>query len=235
MDHSPDHSPDRSPDDSPLDDAHPVAPAPADHPSDADDVLESARWFAGIVRASTSAALDAPAGDVEWSCWRTAEHVGDDMLAYALQLASGASEDYLPLLAADGGDDIVRVDPAAGPEGLAESVEGLAVLLASQVRTSAPAARAFHPHGTSDACGFAAMGVVELLVHGYDVARGLGVDVGPGAPHPLPAGPAGRAVARLFRDAPRTRPEAALLWCTGRIALPGVPRRDRWRWDSSVR
>ncbi|ACZ21052.1 hypothetical protein Sked_11060 [Sanguibacter keddieii DSM 10542] len=230
-----DHPQDHSPDDSPLDDVHLVAPAPADRPSDADDVLESARWFSALVRGATSAALDAPAGDVEWSCWRTAEHVGDDMLAYALQLASGASEDYLPLLAADGGDDIVRVDPSAGPEGLADSVEGLAVLLASQVRTSAPSARAFHPHGTSDACGFAAMGVVELLVHGYDVGRGLGVDVGPASSLPLPAGPAGRAVARLFQEAPRTRPEAALLWCTGRIALPGVPRRDRWRWDSSVR
>jgi hypothetical protein len=235
MNQSPGHSPDRSPDHSPPDDVHPVPPAPADRPSDADDVLESARWFSTLVRGASPAGLDAPAGDVEWSCWRTAEHVGDDMLAYALQLASGASEDYLPLLAADGGDDVVRVDRTAGPEGLAQSVEALAALLAAQVRTSTPGARAFHPHGTSDACGFTAMGVVELLVHGYDVARGLGVDVGPGSSSPLPAGPAGRAVARLFQEAPRSRPEAALLWCTGRIALPGVPRRDRWRWDSSVR
>lgn len=214
-------------------DAHDAPPV--SRSADADDVLESARWFAALLRSATTAELDAPAGDVEWSCWRTAEHVGDDMLAYALQLSSGASEDYLPLLAADGGDDVVRVDPAAGPEGLAQSVEALAVLLATQVRTATPDARAFHPHGTSDACGFAAMGVVELLVHGYDVARGLSVDVGPGRPHALPEGPAGRAVERLFREPPRSRPGAALLWCTGRIALPGVPRRDRWRWDSSVR
>lgn len=222
--------------DSPLDDGHPDALPSADpRRSDADDVLEAARWFADLVRTGTREDLEAVAGDVEWSCWRTAEHVGDDMLAYALQLASGATQDYLPLLAADGGDDIVRVDPAADPDVLAQCVLGLAALLATQVRTSGPEVRAYHPAGLSDACGFAAMGVVEILVHGYDVARGLGVDIGPGRPHALPAGPAGRAVERLFDDAPRSRPEAALLWCTGRIALPGVPRRDRWRWDSSVR
>lgn len=220
----------------PLDDGRTDAlPAGGSRGSDADDVLEAARWFADVVRTGTPETLEAVAGDVEWSCWRTAEHVGDDMFSYALQLASGASEDYLPLLAADGGDDIVRVDPAAGPEGLAQSVLGLTALLAAQVRAAAPEVRAYHPYGLSDACGFAAMGVVEVLVHGYDVARGLGVDVGPGRPHALPAGPAARAVERLFADAPRSRPEAALLWCTGRIALPGVPRRDRWRWDSSVR
>lgn len=203
--------------------------------SDAQDILESAAWFADLLLAATAAELDAPAGDVEWSCWRTAEHVGDDMLAYALQLAARAPDDYLPLVAADGGDDVVRVAPTAGPQGLASSVQALATLLAAQVSSAGPDARAFHPHGVSDATGFAAMGVVEILVHGYDVARGLGTDIGPGRPHALPAGPAERAVARLFDDAPTTRPEASLLWCTGRIALPGAPRRATWRWDSSVR
>lgn len=203
--------------------------------SDALDVLDSAQWFAGLLLSATTEQLQSPAGDVEWSCWRTAEHVGDDMLAYALQLAAQAPDDYLPLLAADGGDDVVRVDPAAGPTGLAASVQALAALLAAQVGTATPDARAFHPHGVSDATGFAAMGVVELLVHGYDVGRGLGTDIGPGRPHALPSGPAGRAVTRLFDDAPSSRPEAALLWCTGRIALPSIPRRSLWRWDSSVR
>lgn len=203
--------------------------------SDAQDILDSARWFAELLLTATTQELDVPAGDVEWSCWRTAEHVGDDMLAYALQLAAQAPDDYLPLTAADGGDDVVRVAATAGTQGLATTVQALAALLAAQVGTAGPDARAFHPHGVSDPTGFAAMGVVEILVHGYDVAQGLGVDIGPGRPHALPAGPAERAVGRLFDEAPATRPEASLLWCTGRIALPGAPRRSRWRWDSSVR
>ena len=100
---------------------------------------------------------------------------------------------------------------------------------------TAPDARAYHPYGISDGPGFAAMGVVELLVHGYDVAQGLGVDVTPASRLPIPEGPALRAVHRLFAHPPGARPAAALLWCTGRIPLPGTPRRTRWTWDSAVR
>lgn len=205
------------------------------HPVTADDVRECVRWLTEVLHAGSRADLDAPAGDVAWSCWRTGEHVVDDLLAYALQLAGLPTVDYVPLVAADGSGDIVRVDRSTGVAGLSEALRASGELLATQVAVAPPEARAYHPHGLSDGPGFAAMGVVELLVHGYDIARGVDLDVTPAGPLPLPEGPALRAVQRLFPDPPRARPAAALLWCAGRIALPGRARLSRWTWDSSVR
>lgn len=204
-------------------------------PVTADDVRESAHWLVGVIHAGNHGNLDSPAGDLAWSCWRTCEHVVDDMLAYALQLAGRPRLAYLPLVAADGGDDLVRIDRSSGVAGLVESVQAGTELLAAQVTLTHPSARAFHPSGLSDGPGFAALGVVEILVHGYDVARGLGVDVTSAGHLPIPEGPALRAVQRLFVHPPGARPAAALLWCTGRIALPGRSRQTRWTWDSSVR
>lgn len=49
-----------------------------------------------------------------------------------------------------------------------------------------------------------------------------------------PLRPAARLVkatlTRLFPWAPDADPWPALLWCNGRIALPGLPRQDRWAW-----
>lgn len=212
-----------------------VGDQPAPGPVTADDVRTSAHWFAQVLRAGEGGDLAAPAGDVTWTCWRTGEHVVDDMLAYALQLAGQPQHDYLPLVAADGGDDVARVDRSSGVGGLTDTLLASAELLATQVACARPEARAFHPHGLSDGPGFGAMGVIELLAHGFDVARGLGVDVTPAGDLPIPEGPALRAVTRLFAHPPGARPAAALLWCTGRIALPGRARQTRWRWDSTVR
>jgi hypothetical protein len=73
------------------------------------------------------------------------------------------------------------------------------------------------------------MGVVETLVHTYDIALGLGLDWRP------PARLCAPVLARLFPDAPPGDPSALLLWCTGRITLDGRPRREQWRWDATVR
>ena len=203
-------------------------------PVTADDVRAGARWFTQVLEGGRPGDIDARAGDLDWACWRACEHVVNAMLAYALQLAGQPREGYLPLVASDGGD-LARVDRSSGVDGLAATLVASAELFATQVAVAQPDARAYHPSGLSDGTGFAAMGVVELLVHGYDVARGLGVDVTPAGDLPLPEGPALRAVSRLFPRAPGARPAAALLWCTGRIALPGVSRQTQWRWDSSVR
>ena len=73
------------------------------------------------------------------------------------------------------------------------------------------------------------MGVVETLVHTYDIARGLGLDWVP------PAELCAPALARLFPDALPGDPSAALRWCTGRTVLDDRPRRAQWRWDGAVR
>ena len=66
---------------------------------------------------------------------------------------------------------------------------------AAMVCRTAPDVRAHHVFGNSDPEGFAAMGVVEILVHMDSVAAGLGVGW-----HP-PADLCDRALARLFPPA----------------------------------
>jgi hypothetical protein len=61
-------------------------------------------------------------------------------------------------------------------------------------------------------------------VHSDDAARGLGVPFAP------PYGLVKATLTRLFPWAPDAEPWPALLWCNGRIALPGLPRQDRWAW-----
>ena len=63
-------------------------------------------------------------------------------------------------------------------------------------------------------------------MHGFDVARTLGVTLQP------PADLCQRAIDRLFPDLPEhPDPWERLLWATGRAALPGHPKRESWRWD----
>lgn len=210
--------------------------ARTDHSPDVvagDDVRTATRWLAGYLVQHPVTAFDAQAGPVRWSCWTTAEHVVDDLLAYALQLAALPRLAYVPLVGPRGEDEIAHVDRAAGTAGLCEALLGGGELLATLAETRPVAARAYHPYGTSDAAGFAAMGVVEVLVHGHDVLLGLA-----GEHVPFPEGLAPRVLARLFPDvepAPDDDPDLLLLWATGRGELPGRGRRTRWRWDASVR
>jgi hypothetical protein len=98
------------------------------------------------------------------------------------------------------------------------------------VRTTPPDVRSYHGFGISDAEGFAAMGIVETLVHTYDLAGGLGLEWEP------PAGLCARVLARLFPNAPEgTDPWPTLLWATGRWELPGHARVTKWQWDGTVR
>ncbi len=98
------------------------------------------------------------------------------------------------------------------------------------VRTTPPAVRAHHVHGASDPEGFAAMGIVETLVHTHDLAEGLGLAWTP------PAGMCSRVLARLFPDAPLTTdPWPTLLWATGRSELSGHARLTTWRWYGEPR
>jgi hypothetical protein len=73
------------------------------------------------------------------------------------------------------------------------------------------------------------MGIVEVLVHTFDIAEGLDLSWRP------PPDLCSPALARLFPEAPRGAPAEVLLWCTGRASLGDRPRQAGWRWDSSVR
>jgi hypothetical protein len=94
-------------------------------------------------------------------------------------------------------------------------------VLASMVRTSPAHVRAFHPAGTADPEGFAALGCNEALLHGNDIAQGFGLSLDP------PRDVCRRVLARLYPQAPTefadTDPWTSLLWTGGRTELPGHP------------
>jgi uncharacterized protein (TIGR03083 family) len=165
----------------------------------------------------------APAGTLEWDCWHTAEHIGDCLLSYAGQLVIRPEGRYVRFAA--------KADADASAEQVLEFAEMGGRILAATVRAASPELRADHPSGRADPEGFAAMGCVETLVHGEDIARGLGVALDP------PRDVCQRVMARMFPDAPldpaNTDPWAGLLWSAGRIELPGRPHVLQWRWHGA--
>jgi uncharacterized protein (TIGR03083 family) len=154
-----------------------------------------------------------PAGSLTWTCWTTAAHVAHDLTAYAMQFSARAQHRYLPL--------DLRVRPGTPPHEILEITSAAGHLLATTLAAAPPDARAWH-WGPTDASGFAALGVNETLVHTYDISQGLGI------PWLPPADLAAAVLDRLFPEAPPGDPVRALLWCTGRIALPDRPRRTSW-------
>ncbi|MGK5679508.1 maleylpyruvate isomerase N-terminal domain-containing protein [Actinoplanes sp. URMC 104] len=201
-----------------------------------DDVTHAVHLAAATLTAATDRDWEAPAGDLTWTCWETVEHVADDLFTYAAQLSLTepsltTNVPYGWQHRREGGPGLtVFVDRADGPDGLLRVLESSGGLLAAMVAVAPPERMSFHSYGASDPSGFAAMGVVEVLVHMHDLAAGLKLDWTP------PADLCARALARLFPDAPGdTDPWTALLWCTGRLELPGRPRLTTWKWDGSPR
>jgi hypothetical protein len=203
-------------------------------PVTADDLDHAVQLAVATLAEVPVTAWDGNAGTLEWTCWETVEHLADDLFAYAVQLGPRtppldrevpfAYESRRP----GGPANSVHADRAAGPDGLLQVLEAGGALLVAMVRTTSPQVRSHHVFGASDPEGFAAMGIVEALVHTHDIAEGLGLTWDP------PAGICSRVLARLFPDAPAdTAPWPALLWCTGRADLPGRSRPATWRWHGA--
>jgi hypothetical protein len=186
-----------------------------------DSVSESAGEMERALDSSLGADWNRPAGDLDWSCRQTGSHVADCLFSYASQVLARPMDDYLPIE--------VTVLNEATPAGLLRSIVMCAGLLRLAAASASEDARAWHPYGISDPEGFAAMGIVEVLVHTHDIARGLDINWAPPDELCKPA------LLRLFPDAPQGRPSQVLLWCTGRAPLGDRPRLETWRWDSSVR
>lgn len=188
-----------------------------------DDLREAVASFLAALRPAAEKDWTVPAGTLTWSCWRAADHVGACLVSYAAQLAVQQPTRYVCLDA--------RADHDATPAEVLECVEAGGELLAAQVRVRPPQARAFHPYGTSDPEGFTGMGCVEVLVHGHDIAAGLGLPFDP------PREVCRRVMARMFPgtagDQPHPDPWAELLWATGRASLPGREPVTSWRWHGA--
>ncbi|WP_026923920.1 maleylpyruvate isomerase N-terminal domain-containing protein [Glycomyces arizonensis] len=203
-------------------------------PVSAEDVELAVDLAVYRLRKAELDAWDYRAGTLKWTCWETVEHIADDLFAYAVQMGPRHPpiNGHVPFVCeprrSGGPASTVFAEREAGPEGLLQVLEASAALLAAMVRTMPPEVRAHHVMGLSDPEGFAAMGVVEILVHTHDLAEGLGLEWDP------PAELCARVLARLFPDAPTdTEPWPTLLWATGRGTLPGRARLTRWRWHAA--
>jgi hypothetical protein len=164
-----------------------------------------------------------PAAGLQWSCRQTALHMVDCLYFYAMQVVYGHPDDYLCTELA--------LDDSASPPWLLAALSAHAELLRRIARSADPGLRAHHNYGVSDAAGFAAMGVVETLIHTLDVVRGLN----PTVPWRPPAGLAAPVLARLFPHAPSGDPTDVLLYCCGRAPLGELPQQTDWQWDGTVR
>lgn len=178
-------------------------------------------------------AWEQPATELAWTCRETAAHLLDDFGFYAMQLSGTTppQDSYVQILDPpawrDGGPQIVFwPDPATGTRGIVSCLDAVGGLLVAVVATAPPERRGFHPRGVSDRTGFAAMGIVEALAHGFDILSAHGVDYTP------PPEVCRMTLDRLFPHA--VRGEDAwhdLLAATGRTP---ETRGQRWAWDSTV-
>ena len=192
-------------------------------PVTADDLDAAVSTTVTTLRPATGRDWSVPAGALEWDCWHTAEHIGDCLVSYAGQLVAQPTTRFVRFE--------VYADTDAAPAEVLEFAEAGGRILAATVRACPPQVRGWHPTGMADPEGFAGMGCVEALVHGHDIAQGLGLALDP------PRKVCSRVLARLFPHAVAELadldPWMALLWATGRIALPGRPRVAHWRWHGA--
>jgi RimJ/RimL family protein N-acetyltransferase len=163
------------------------------------------------------------AGRLEWSCREAAEHIADDLISYAGQLAGREPDAYSPFE--------ISLEEGTDNAGVLRVIGAMGALLAAAVRTTPREVRAFHPYPFRSANreGFAAMGVAEVLLHTHDVAEGLGI-----AYEPDPELCA-FVLTRIFPHVrPGPSPWPTLLWATGRGELPGRAPVTRWRWSNNL-
>ena len=120
-----------------------------------------------------------PAGMLEWSCTKTADHAVDCVFAPAFFLASRLTDRY-----PDAGDNFT-VGADATPAQLVEALRIASRVLAAVVADADPSVRAVifrRPTVvTAPPPDFLPRGALELILHSHDVCSGLGVDFDPPA------------------------------------------------------
>jgi hypothetical protein len=117
-----------------------------------------------------------PAGTLEWSCWKTADHTVDCVFSYAFFLASRRQDTYPPF-----GE--LHALPNAAPTDIVDGLQAAATMLSAVIATTEPEARAvigLWPHAqTGTPRDFAARGALEMILHAYDVCTGLKIAFDP--------------------------------------------------------
>jgi hypothetical protein len=200
----------------------PVGLMPSAELVSGDDVMQAVN---AVTTTLSAAPRSAPpwqrrAGQLRWSCRTTLAHMVDCLNWYAANLARRSTSDV----------ESPDIAPTLRPARLVDALASAGAILTAAVAGAAPDDRGWHPFGRADRSGFAAMGCDEVLVHGFDLAAGLGR---PGHPLPfdVPGELAARVVRRLFPWAPTDEdPWTTLLWANGRVALGTRPPETRWLW-----
>jgi uncharacterized protein (TIGR03083 family) len=187
----------------------------------AGDVVATRDLVLGFLSPLALRDWSSPVPDLDWNCEMTLRHMISGESFYAAHLATRTprrlhvSRDVSAALSIDALLDILRAQVS---------------VLAAVIRDAPDDARSWHASGLTGPDGYAAMSCDELLVHTWDIGRGLE------ASFALPEELCTRLVARLF---PMWTPIAgdardAFLWCNGRVALPDRPRQGGdWGWWSA--
>ena len=183
-----------------------------------DDVLAAAATVGAVLEPVIDCDWSVPVPDLDFTVASVVAHAAAGPLWDAVDLWEGPADDAAYE---------VRVRPDADNGRLVKSLRTTSALCAASVDGAPPSMRGFHPSGSADPEGFAAMACDELLIHGNDAARGLAL---PFSPDPALAE---RVLLRLFpwhADDLGDDPWSTLLWANGRTALAGRRERQGWRW-----
>ncbi len=183
-----------------------------------EDVLTAAASVTDLLRPAADRDWSVPVPGLDFTVASVVGHAASALLWYAVDLWEGPTDDAAYE---------VTVRPDAENGSLLNTLQTAAAVCAASVDAAPPTTRGFHPAGAADPEGFAAMACDEVLVHGDDAARGLG----------LPFAPDGdlaeRVLLRLFPWHADDRPDdpwTALLWANGRVATADWARQEGWEW-----
>jgi hypothetical protein len=112
------------------------------------------------------------AGSLVWSAAHTAAHLTDVLFSYAFQAAAHGTRGILPF-------EELHAGPGADAEGLLDGIHSSGVMLSSVLQGMPDGATSpWWGRGVA-ASEWAAMGTRETLLHCYDIAVGVGVDLEP--------------------------------------------------------
>ena len=141
------------------------------------DLVDLSSHVADLWHDANGCDWSARAGTLEWSCLHTADHAVDCVYAPAFFLASRRTDRY----SAAGAD--LTLGSQATPDLLCESLHIAARLLCGVVKDTPPDTLAIIFQGQQPVVGtpadFLPRAALELALHAYDVASGLGVQFEP--------------------------------------------------------
>ncbi len=192
-----------------------------------DHVVRAVDELVGVLNPTVHSDWNLSTPSLEWTQAQTAIHTMRACLEYSYQVVGKNMDTYQPIL--------FEKKENAEPADFLPMIATAGRVLQRVIQASSASDRAWHTYGISDPIGFAAMGVVEVTVHTYDLAKGFDIDFIP--PREL----ADFAIERLFLDTVEfpsvleSDSGRLLLWCAGRIELDNFPQRHGWKWNGSVR